>query len=174
MAPDPKAAALKGPAREAELQRQRLRESVKDLALYLGKMSGAKIEVSTAPPAPGDKRLPILVSDLAARAFGPPKKKAAFRQGFRLVVSPRGIGLLGESDLAVSYAVYELLDRLGCRWYLPSELGEVCQGTRSATRLGDANRYEPNRQPRNARGLPPPFPDLPNHGSRSLFAAAAG
>jgi hypothetical protein len=87
-------------------------------------MSGAKVEVVAGPPAKDDGRVPVLVGDLAAQAFGPPKKAGPFKQGFRLVVSPKGVGLLGESDLASSYAVYELLDRLGCRWFLPGELGE--------------------------------------------------
>jgi len=112
-------------AQTKEEQRRRLRDSVKDLAHYLEKISGARIEVVTGNPGTGDKRLPILIDELAAEKFGPPTKTAPFRQGFRLVVSAQGIGLMGESDLATSYAIYELLDRLGCRWYMPSELGEV-------------------------------------------------
>lgn len=108
-----------------ELDRQRLRESVNDLALYLGKMSGAKIEIVTTEPAAGDKRVPILIGSLAQTKFGAPKKKVPYKQGYRLVVSPKGVGLIGESHLATSYAIFEVLDRLGCRWYLPSEMGEV-------------------------------------------------
>lgn len=122
MAADKNVNTLKGPALEAEKQRQRLRESVKDLALYLGKMSGAKVEIA---PVSKSGKLPILIGALADKTFGPPKKTAAFKQGFRVVVSPKGIGFIGESDLAVSYAIYEALDRLGCRWYMPSDLGEV-------------------------------------------------
>jgi hypothetical protein len=110
---------------EAERQRQRLRESVKDLALYLGKMSGAKVEVVTTEPKADDKRVRVMVGSPAVAAFGPPAKTAPYKQGFRYVVSAKGVGLLGESDLAASYAVYELLDRLGCRWFMPSEMGEV-------------------------------------------------
>ncbi len=112
-------------AAETERQRQRLRESVKDLAHYLGKMSGAKLDIVTAPPAPGDRRVRVFVGAPAVAVFGPPGKTAPYKQGFRLVASARGVGLLGESDLATSYAIYELLDRLGCRWFMPSELGEV-------------------------------------------------
>lgn len=112
-------------AGEAERQRQRLRESVKDLAAYLTKISGAPIEVVTAPPVADDKTVAILIGDLATQVFGPSKTKAPYKQGFRYVVTPGKVGLLGESDLATSYAIYELLDRLGCRWYMPSELGEV-------------------------------------------------
>lgn len=126
MAPDAKnAAALKGPAREAELQRQRLRESVKDLAHYLGKIAGTTVPLQAELPGKNDPRVPILVGDFAVKAFGPPKTKAPFKQGFRVVVTDRGVGLCGESDLAASYAVYEILDRLGCRWYMPGALGEV-------------------------------------------------
>lgn len=124
MAADSKDNTLKGPALEAERQRQRLRESVKDLALYLNKISGAKVEIATTPPKGGGP-LSILIGDLAQKTFGPPAKKAAFKQGFRVVVSPKGVGLLGESDLAASYAIYEVLDRLGCRWFMPSDMGEV-------------------------------------------------
>ena len=110
---------------EAERQRQRLRESVKDLALYLGKMSGAKVEVVTAAPKADDTRVRVLVGAPAVAAFGAPAKTAPYKQGFRYVVNAKGVGFVGESDLATSYAVYELLDRLGCRWFMPSEMGEV-------------------------------------------------
>jgi hypothetical protein len=109
---------------QAETQRRKLRESVKDLSLYLERMSGAKVEVLTSAPAANDKRLPILVGSLAVEKFGPVTQKAPYAQGFRVVVSQKGVGLFGESDEATSYAIYEVLDRLGCRWFLPSEMGE--------------------------------------------------
>ncbi|MGE0608739.1 MAG: DUF4838 domain-containing protein [Pirellulales bacterium] len=122
---DQNLAALKNPAREAEENRVRLRASVLDLAKYLEKMSGAKVEVAAGPPPADAKTIPILVGSLAEAAYGPPGKKYTYRQGFRIVVGEKGIGLIGESNLAVSYAVYELLDELGCRWFMPSEQGEV-------------------------------------------------
>ena len=124
MAPDRDATGLKGPEAAAEPDRRRLRESVRDLADTLRKMSGATIEILTTDLPAGDGRIPILIGSKAA-AFGPPGKSAPYRHGFRLVVGPKGVGLIGESDLAVGYAIYELLDRLGCRWYIPGELGEV-------------------------------------------------
>jgi hypothetical protein len=113
-----------GPAREREMQRRTLRESVKDLALYLGKMSGAQVEIVAVEPAPGDGRVPILIGAHAVRAFGEPKERSPWKQGWRMVVMEKAVGLLGESDEATSYAIYEVLDRLGCRWFLPGELGE--------------------------------------------------
>lgn len=125
MAPDKPVSNTKFYENEDEQSRRRLRESVNDLARYLGQMSGARIEITNALPAKGDKRVAILIGSLAEKKFGGPKKKAEYKQGFRVVVSSKGIGLIGESHLATSYAIYEVLDRLGCRWYLPSEMGEV-------------------------------------------------
>ena len=111
--------------RQAETERQRLRESVKDLARYFEMMSGARIEVLTSAPQAKDKRVPIFVGALATQRFPGALPEAPARQGFRVVVARQGVGLMGESDEATSYAIYEVLDRLGCRWYMPSEMGEV-------------------------------------------------
>src|SRR4051812_26229460 len=54
--------------------RRRLRESVKDLAAILQRISGAKIDVVSGAPPAGDKRLPILVGELAVARFGKPAK----------------------------------------------------------------------------------------------------
>ncbi|NQU09636.1 DUF4838 domain-containing protein [bacterium] len=116
---------MKNPERDLETKRQRLRDSVTDLAHYLGKMSGATIEILTNAPAAGDKRVPILIGDLAVKTFGATKKHTRMKQGYRLTVGKKGVGLSGESDESTSFAIYELLERLGCRWYLPSEMGEV-------------------------------------------------
>jgi sugar lactone lactonase YvrE len=105
--------------------RRRLRESVKDLAAILGRISGAKIDVVAGKPAAGERRLPILVGELAMERFGKPAKSFPFGQGFRIIVSPTGVGLAGELDLGTSYAIYTLLDQLGCRWFMPGPRGEV-------------------------------------------------
>jgi hypothetical protein len=111
--------------RIAEIKRQLLRDSAKDLALYLGKMSGAEFEVVEALPK-GDRRTPIYVGTPAQKVFGPVGISKAKMFGFRVVAdAKRGIGLYGESEHGTSYAIYELLHRLGCRWYMPTELGEV-------------------------------------------------
>ena len=110
---------------QSGVRKDRLRKSVEELSRCIQKMSGATIPVVTDAPADGDKRFPILVGTLAEKKFGGPQQKDASQQGWRLVVSGDGIGLIGQSPLAMSYAVYELLDRLGCRWYMPGPLGEL-------------------------------------------------
>ncbi|MFO0880598.1 MAG: DUF4838 domain-containing protein [Gemmataceae bacterium] len=102
----------------------RLRDSVQDLAAVLGRMTGAKVDiVADALPA-GDKRVPIYIGE-TGKSLGQPTRTYPHGQGFRLVASPRGVALVGESDLGTSYAIYTLLDQLGCRWYIPGPKGEV-------------------------------------------------
>lgn len=110
---------------KAEDNRRRLRESVRDFVGVVERMSGAKLPVEIGPPKAGDGRVAILIGELAIEKFGPPAKKAEYQQGLRIVAAGNAVGLIGESDLATSYAVYSLLDQLGCRWFLPSAMGEV-------------------------------------------------
>lgn len=112
--------------RAHEPLRVRVRESVKDLALYLRRIAGGvEVPIHTRPPGPKEKTLRILIGDYADMTFGPFDMKTEFKQGYRLVVSKKAIGIQGETFEGVSYAVYEILDRLGCRWIMPGELGEV-------------------------------------------------
>ena len=128
--PDPGAKPVKKPkpprlTREeiqALVQSKLLWAAVKDLAKYLSRMAGSNVPIVEGPGPNG--QLKILVGELAAERFGPVGAHAVAQQGFRYVAGRSGIGLYGESDLATSYAIYELLDRLGCRWFMPGELGE--------------------------------------------------
>jgi hypothetical protein len=119
--------------RTTEDHRRRLRESVKDLAGILQRISGAKIDIVAGNPGGNERRVPILIGELAEKKFGEPQQTFPFQQGFRIVVANDGIGLIGESDLATSYAIYTLLDQIGCRWYMPSEMGEVLPSLKTIT-----------------------------------------
>ena len=115
---------LVNPALEAEKQRIRLRDSVQDLAAVLKKMTGREVPVVTGPAPAG--KTPIFIGSSARAVFGPVGVSAPFQQGMRVVVDAgKGVGLYGESMLADSYAVYTFLDQLGCRWFMPGELGEI-------------------------------------------------
>jgi hypothetical protein len=110
---------------ETNADEKRLRASVRDMAGILERMTGAKVPVVTGDPPSDAASLPILVGDLATARFGPPKKTSPYKQAWRRVVTPAGVGFIGESGEAVTYAVYDLFDQLGCRWYMPSDLGEI-------------------------------------------------
>jgi hypothetical protein len=116
-----------------EDNRRRLRESVRDFVGIIERISGATLPVEVGPPKPGDERIAILVGELASAKFGPPAKKVEYGQGVRIVVGDKGVGLLGESDLATSYALYTLLDQIDCRWFMPSAMGEVLPAAKTIT-----------------------------------------
>jgi len=119
--------------RRLEPLRTRVRESVKDLALYLGEMTGTTVPIHTRRPSGGDRAIPILIGAYADEMFGAFAMKTEFQQGYRLVVSRKGVGIQGGTLEGVSYAVYEVLDHLGCRWFLPGELGEVVPSLKSVS-----------------------------------------
>ncbi|MDP6505369.1 MAG: hypothetical protein QF886_17235, partial [Planctomycetota bacterium] len=97
-----------------ENARPLLAASVNDLAMYLAKMTGAKIDAIVGDPPDRPKSIPILIGELGEKRFGPPSVSAPAKQGHRLVVTRKAIACIGESDLATSYAIYEILNRLGC------------------------------------------------------------
>lgn len=121
---NPEPANVQG-AIKPEDERRRLRESVRDFVGIVERMSGTKLEIVYGAPPAGESRVPILVGELAVERFGKPAKSFPYQQGLRIVVARGAVGLAGESDLATSYALYTLLDQLGCRWFMPSALGEV-------------------------------------------------
>jgi len=109
-----------------ELERRRLRDSVQDLAHYIERISGARLPVVVSGTNLANRRSRrILIGELAHARFGPPTVSAPAGQAFRIVIKRRIVGLFGESDLGSSYAIYEILHRLGCRWFMPGDLGEV-------------------------------------------------
>lgn len=109
---------------QADKGRRNLQDAIKDLQYYLQKISAAKVSINKEMPGKNSKDFPILIGKYAEKYFGAVAKKTQFGQAWRLVVSAKGIGLIGESDEAVAYAIYELLDKIGCRWFMPGELGE--------------------------------------------------
>ncbi len=111
-------------AQRDELERRRLRESVRDLARVLHEVSGAAVTINEAGHGPSFE---IRIGKEAERGE-PLGVTAPYGQGFRVVVRENEALLHGETDLATSYAIYELLDRLGARWFMPGPLGEVLPG----------------------------------------------
>ncbi len=130
----------KRPPREPPDQK-RLRASLDDFVDYFQQLSGATLEVHYgAPSVEQAKGRVILLGELGAARFGRVAEHLAGDQAFRVVVEPNAIGLFGESDLATSYALYELLDRWGCRWFMPGALGEElpARAERLSLREGDS------------------------------------
>lgn len=128
---------------------QRLLASVEDLAKYLSRIAGSEVAVAHGEAPAG--LLPILIGELGSARFGPVGIEAPGKQAFRYVVNRTAIALYGESDLASSYAAYELLDRLGCRWFMPGDLGEDIPSARPLSLPASDEKLSPSTQYRGLR-----------------------
>ncbi len=86
-----------------------------ELAKYLEKICGASLEVK-----PGGEGI-----DKAILIGGVPDDEMAERgvqdDGFVIDVTPEAIRLFGGKGRGTLFAVYALLERLGCRWPIPGE-----------------------------------------------------
>jgi len=109
--------------------------AAEELQHFIELMSGAKLPIQTdATPAPAGQAL-LLVgrSKLTAGVAIPAGTDRDFtREGFVLKSRANNLILAGNEDgdfngryHGTEYAVYELLERLGCRWYYPGEYGQV-------------------------------------------------
>jgi hypothetical protein len=122
-------------------------DAAKELADYLGKMSGAQLEVKVAdatqkpePAAPA-----ILVGHLAIQAGMTPPPKTVCGDGYRIQRKGNHVLMAGESSLeppaqagsdpkgkaggassgSTFFAACHFLERLGVRWFFDNEIGEV-------------------------------------------------
>lgn len=104
---------------------------------YVEKISGAKLPIAKEGDAVAQP-ISILVGHTAAASklgvkipsgFNPAIRPNAFdEEGFVLKTSGQNLVIGGNSDgpfQGTVYAAYDLLERLGCRWYFPGAWGEV-------------------------------------------------
>ena len=116
-----------------------------ELQRFIERISGAGLPVyagaDAVPGTLGDHaRLHVGRSE-AVRRLGvePPSghDRDASGEGFILrTAGPRDLVLAGNEDAfyrGTEYAVYELLERLGCRWYFPGEFGQVLPERKTLT-----------------------------------------
>jgi len=95
------------------------RAAAEELRTYLRKISGAEI------PIGGDAPAHIFLGRagvFAGLPFDIPKLEF---EHFLMRTRGGDLYLLGAEDAAVQDAVYTLLRDLGCRWFMPGEIGEV-------------------------------------------------
>lgn len=90
-----------------------------EIAAYLEKMSGAKVQLG--PAGAGLSQIIVRVSPDAL-----PQEDA-----FRIVTRPGEVALVGGGDMGALYAAYAFLEDLGVRWLYPGEEGDLVpkQGT---------------------------------------------
>ena len=128
---------------------QRERQAADEIIAYVEKISGARLElahVSSAGQAldQAQGKVGILVGSLALADGGGPistedveaaqgdRPNTCYEpDGFVLSAEPGVIALAGVRPAGTLYGAVELLERLGCRWFFPGELGEVVPKSRT-------------------------------------------
>ena len=104
------------------------RQTAGELAAYLGAMSGATFVVET-----GDGSRGIVLgqpAEFAALPFKAALPGGPFgREEFLLRSQPSGLYVLGATELAVSHAAWDVLNRLGYRQFFPGQTWEIVPST---------------------------------------------
>ena len=109
----------------SETASERVRAAAADLAAYLGKIAGATFTVTTGDGTTG---LAVgVASDFPALTLARRLEvnTIADREHYLLRSHPRGIHVLGATELAVEDAVWDLLHRIGYRQFFPGKTWEV-------------------------------------------------
>ena len=118
--------------------------AAKELQQYLQKISGAEVETQNVAPADitsavraisAKKQVPILIGqaanspDLIQRI----RDRGSDLASFIVKVDADRIGVVGLSPEGTLFGVYELLEQLGVRWYMPGDMGTVVPTTKTVT-----------------------------------------
>lgn len=106
------------------------KSSAHELQSYIGKISG--VELPIVLDGNGERATKVFVGESSpdAESF-----RTVYRESdpasFRLSVAGDTVQLIGLSDIGTAYAVYELLEQLGVRWFMPGDLGTVIPSTKT-------------------------------------------
>ncbi|MCE9592364.1 MAG: DUF4838 domain-containing protein [Planctomycetes bacterium] len=124
------------------------RMAADDLAVYIEKMTGAKLTIADTDATIKESlasKNPLLIlgkqalklrPDLAGKLDKAVKQNPTLRaDGIILQRDGRKIYIAGSNDDSHYYAVARLLQLWGCRWYLPTEIGE-CIPTAQVLKIG--------------------------------------
>ncbi len=93
------------------------RFAAEELQRYLKKITGEDVSVGTQSPQGAQA---LLVGSLSAS-----EKEGLGEEGYVLRSTDRGLILAGSGRRGTPYAVYDFLERLGCRWYYPDPEDEI-------------------------------------------------
>ena len=111
--------------------------AAEELQSVVEKISGAKLPIQRVGPADMPKEPAILLGAALARKAGLGKKiDELHKDGLLCTVERDSLVLSGRRARGTLYAVYELLEELGCRWVLPGPFGELYPAMKTvATRI---------------------------------------
>ncbi|NLO08201.1 MAG: DUF4838 domain-containing protein, partial [candidate division WS1 bacterium] len=117
--------------------------AAEELSYYLQKMSGAEVAVVEAPTGDGGA---IVLGPEAVRAEAPEVDLSALGPEGRLIrtLSDGRIVVSGSTEIGTLNAAYDLLHKLGVRWYMPGEAGEHLPHAATVTLPDTDETFEPS------------------------------
>ena len=130
-----------------------------ELQTHIEEMSDARLEIVSGMP-PESMLAVYIGADLDRGTVARLRERSRDPAAFILSVGPDRISLVGNSAEGTLFAAYELLEQLGCRWYLPGELGTVTPRTETVSlRVGETFQMPsfPHRHLQNISGNLPPW-----------------
>lgn len=123
-------------------------QAADELDGYLAKLSGRDA-------LPKAAETPVTIE--IGRAANNPllrERAAADQSGFFIEVVDDTVRLAGATPTATCYAVYDLLEQLGCRWFMPGEIGEVVPRLNQVQVQADSRVELPDFRGRVLQSLP--------------------
>ena len=128
--------------------------AAEELQTHIEHISGVRLEIAYGTPP--KRYLPVYIgAALAPRTAGELSKRSRESAAFILSAGSESVHVVGNSPEGTLFAAYELLEQLGCRWYLPGELGTVIPRTETLSlRIGETFQTPsfPHRHLQNVSG----------------------
>ncbi len=122
--------------------------ALKDFQNAFQKITGKSLPAARSVEAPIPLRLEV-------SAPGPESFSGGARKGdYKITATPEAVTLSGESPLALTNALYGLLDSWGCRWAFPGDLGEIIPENLEASILIGTHETRIASDPRILSGSP--------------------
>jgi len=102
-------------------------DAAKELAGYIERIGGAKVEVRATgkDQKPGEAEPAIVVGALALESGLPAPPKTISGDGYRILLKGNRLLMAGETAESTFFAASHFLETLGCRWFFDNPLGEV-------------------------------------------------
>jgi len=99
--------------------------AAEEIQTHIEKMSGTRLEIITVGE-PLDGRLPVFIGSAADVTLDREIRKQSNDPGsFALVAGDESIMIRGLFPSGTLFGVYELLEQVGVRWFMPGEIGLV-------------------------------------------------
>lgn len=126
--------------------------AARELVEHIEKMSGAKLEIIPTGPIPAG-RIPIYLDQAAPAALDELiRKTSTDGAAFALSVSEKAVSVRGLTSDGTLIGVYELLEQLGVRWFMPGDFGRVVPKTATVTLSRQETVQGPSFHARNISG----------------------